>query len=57
MERRPKHAPMRRFTPPAASRAIGNYRTQFAVADIPRCPQNPDLAETWLRLGQDLAET
>jgi hypothetical protein len=48
---------MRRFTPPAASRAIGNYRTQFAVADIPRCPQNPDLAETWLRLGQDLAET
>jgi hypothetical protein len=37
---------MRRFTPPAASRAIGNYRAKFAVADIPRCPQNQDLAKT-----------
>jgi hypothetical protein len=30
---------MRRFTPPAASPAIGNYRPELALTDAPGRPQ------------------
>jgi hypothetical protein len=56
-----KTAPMRRFTPRAASPAIGNYGAEFAVARLRRNPQNParkpanpDLAH---ELANELAET
>jgi hypothetical protein len=34
-------APMRRFTPPAASRAIGNYRCEFAISGARANRKNP----------------
>jgi hypothetical protein len=36
---------MRRFTPRAASPAIGNYGAEFATAETSRSRQNPDLAQ------------
>ena len=36
---------MRRFTPRAASPAIGNYSAEFATAETRRSRQNPDLAQ------------
>jgi hypothetical protein len=34
-----QQAPMRRFTPRAASPAIGNYRSELPLTDAPGTPQ------------------